>query len=698
MDPEGPPQAGGTGVAEAGPVVGDAASGPATGHPAPETTDRSATSRPRYPYLVAGLLYLALSVLLWAHVWTGHPSSVATCGCGDPASTIWFTFWPSYGISHGLDPLFSTAVGYPTGVSLVFAAFGIPLAPVTWLVGTIASLNVALTVIPVTSGLAMFALVRRWVTWMPAAFVAGLFYGFSPLVLNNLTSAHIDLTFVAVPPLIIIGLDELVIRQRRRPIPTGIVLGVLVSLQFLVGTEILVLLVIEAVMGLVLIVINVAWRNPAALRQHLRHAVTGGLVAAATSCLLLAYPVWLVVAGPAHYSGSIHPGLDLSSFGGNAQRFFVAAKPSVHGAFSAAFFRVVGGYQGPVLSAQFFGVGVLVVCVAGALIWRRQRILWLFGLLALASLVLTTSSGPYLGSLPVLKNIVPSHFVLFAYLAVAVLLGIIVDNTRTAVDLASPGRPSATQDPGPSGWRSAWRGWPGAAAGLAVAVVAIAPPAAYVAQGIPFTVEPIVLPTWFRTVAPHLRGHPVVLALPAPFSATRAVLKWTDATGRRYPLIISGKQAAMTWQALGGQRFSIVGSGGLGAGTVRTRAEDEGQNVISQVTFAYVVPPVVTSADIEAVTRALRGWRVDTVVLPDQPELPEYDQVASVPDMAALITGATGVAPVLTARAWVWNGVRRATTTDTAPSTRFPSCTAGAAGGRTGVDRVVACMLAPTSP
>ena len=62
---------------------------------------------------------------------------------------------------------------------------------------------------------------------MPAAFIGGLFYGFSPFVLTNLTSSHIDLTLVAIPPLVIICLEELLIRQRRNPVTTGVVLGVL---------------------------------------------------------------------------------------------------------------------------------------------------------------------------------------------------------------------------------------------------------------------------------------------------------------------------------------------------------------------------------------------------------------------------------------------------------------------------------------
>ena len=179
------------------------------------------------PYLIAGGTYLLLSVLMWIHVWSGHPSSVTTCGCGDTSATIWYTAWPAYAMAHGLNPLYSTAIGYPNGVNLVFAAYGIVMAPVTWLFGPVASVNVILTVSPVLSALAMFALVRRWVSWMPAAFIAGLFYGFSPFVVSNLGVAHVDFIMVAIPPLVVLCLDELLIRQERRPALVGIVLGLL---------------------------------------------------------------------------------------------------------------------------------------------------------------------------------------------------------------------------------------------------------------------------------------------------------------------------------------------------------------------------------------------------------------------------------------------------------------------------------------
>ena len=364
------------------------------------------------------------------------------------------------------------------------------------------------------------------------------------------------------------------------------------------------LLVLEAGLAVLLIVIYAARRHHA--RAHVRPAVVGGAAAGVTACVLLAYPVWLIVAGPAHYSGSIHPGLSLSSFGGSAQRFFLLARPAVHGAFSAAFFHIVGGYQGPVLSGQYFGLGALMVCLVGVAVWRRQRLLWLFGILAVVSMFLVTSSGPFIGSLPVLKNVVPSHFVLFAYLAVAVLLAVIIDNTRTALK-AEYGREATAMDPPRPGSRRGASGrWPGAAGRAGRGVHRRGTPCVHLAQGIPFTVQPIVLPNWFRTVAPHLQRRPVVLALPAPFSATKSGLKWTDTTGRRYPLILSGKQAAMTWQALSGQRFSMVGSGGLGAGTVRSGVTNAGQNVISLGDLRLPDPAGRHRYDFEAVQRALR--------------------------------------------------------------------------------------------
>jgi len=641
------------------------------------------------PFLIAGSAYLLLSVFMWIHVWSGHPSSTTACGCGDTSAAIWYTEWPAYAMVHGQNPLYSTAIGYPTGVNLVLAAYGIVMAPVTWLFGPVSAVNVVLTASAVLSALAMFALVRRWVSWMPAAFLAGLFYGFSPFVVSNLGVDHVDFVMIAIPPLVVLCLDELLIRQRRRPAAVGIVMGLLISAQFFVGVEILALMIIEAAIGIVMIVVYTAVRSPATLREHAGHAATGGVVAVLTAAVLLAFPAWFASAGPAHFSAVTHPGVQLTEYSASISDA-VFAPPVVK---NPQWQHIVGGYQGPALSAQYFGLGVVLVCLAGLIVWWKDWLLWLFAALSVVTLLLATSSGPWLAKFPLLKNVFPVHFVLFVYLAVAVVLAVIIDHTRSAIRQLGERRKAASNGP-TSGWRGASYSWSGAVAALLVAVVAMAPPAAYLAKSIPMTVEPVVLPTWFRTVAPRLPGHPVVLALPAPFTTTTPGVTWEAKGGHRYLQGISIKQAVLTWHALTGQDYSTVGTGGLGVGAKHDAGEDQGQNVITKVTFAYGSSPNVTSSDIVAVHRALSEWGVTMVVLPDQPELPSYDQVASVTAMAALISAATGARPKHMADAWVWRQVNHDNPQAYPDAARYARCMSGLPiRGVIAVHQATACVL-----
>ena len=124
--------------------------------------------------LFAGGTYLALSLFVWLHVWTGHPSSTTTCGCGDSAGAMWDVEWPAYAMTHGFSLFYSSFMNHPTGINLMAnpnqLTLSLPLFPVTWIFGPVASLNVALTLAPVLSALAMYILLRRWVSWAPAAF------------------------------------------------------------------------------------------------------------------------------------------------------------------------------------------------------------------------------------------------------------------------------------------------------------------------------------------------------------------------------------------------------------------------------------------------------------------------------------------------------------------------------------------------
>ncbi len=632
--------------------------------------------------LIASGAYLVLAVLLWWNVWSTHPTSTTTCGCGDSSLFTWFLEWPAYALSHGLNPLYSTALFHPTGVNLLSntaeVGLGVVLSPVTWLFGPVATLNVSLTLSPLLSALAMFVLVRRWVYWQPAAFVAGLLYGFSPFVLIALTDAHLMLAMAPIAPLVVICLDELLVRQTRSPVWTGVVLGLLVTVEFFIGTEVLVLMVIAAAVGVALMALYGLWHLQVLL-QRARHALVALVTAGVTAGVLLIYPVWFALAGPAHLSGPVWgPDSHLGDGGTNVHDYLLPGAPSA--TFTSLAHRL-GGYQAPTLSAQYFGIGLLAVLMAGLVLWRRDRRLWLFAAVGVISVPLSFGLQPHRWTLwrlfvrfPLMENIIPSRFLLITYLCAAVMLGIIVDRTFRGVSrwiTATPG------DRHPAAPAIARRG-AAAIAALMVAAIALGPIAGYFSSGVPLTAEPVVVPTWFRTAGPHLRGHQVLLVFPVPFALL---------------------QSAMTWQSVDGMSFSMVGGGGPGSLPSRAGNERAGQNYLGNVSIAGG-PQGVTPQEVAAVRQALDGWGVTMVVIPDPDNLPIYERLHLVRTTAVLITAATGQPPIRQAGAWVWTRVNHAGPPVAASATRLTLCGAGPPGGSVAsIQRSTACVVAtPASP
>jgi hypothetical protein len=605
----------------------------------PSLALRSFTSTRRRALLLSGGGYLALSLFVWWHVWTGHPTSTTTCGCGDSSLFTWFLAWPAYAISHGLDPLYSTYLFHPTGVNLLSntaeVGIGVVLAPVTWLLGPIATLNVALLLSTFLSALAMFVLVRRWVSWAPAAFISGLLYGFSPFILNALTDAHLMLGFAPIPPLMVACLDEILVRQRRTPLVGGAVLALLIFVQFFIGTEVLALTLIVAGIGIALLLLYGLWHREL-LRRRTCHAVRALVIAATATAILLAYPVWFTVAGPAHLSGPVWgPSSYVSYSGTNPRDYVLTSAPSAAGTLLNHAF---GGYQAPTLSDQYLGIGLLLVLLIGVILWRPDRRLWLFGTLGVISVLL--SYGLHLNEwslwrlfvrLPEMVNVTPSRFLVITYLCAAVMLGIIVDHVYTGANRWwRAGRPLSDHT------STDGRRLGGPVAALVVAAIALVPIASFYFGGLPLTTQPVVLPTWFRTVAPHLAGKQVVLAFPA------------------FALF----ETTMIWQAVDGMSYSMVGGGGPALLLQRAGTEASGQMAISHI--AFTTRPQNTPQAVAAVRHALVGWGVTMIVLPDQPNLPPYERAPHLITTVALLTAATGQRPIHQADAWVWSKLSHA--------------------------------------
>ena len=154
-------------------------------------------------HAVALACFIVPAVVLWWHVWSGHPSAALTCGCGDPAQEVWFMAWPAWAIAHLHSLLFSGAVNVPAGANLLSntsgTLVGAVLAPVTWVFGPVASTNVALTLAPALSAWACFAAIRPLVTWKAGAIPAGLVYGYSSAIVTSLAFGHVSVTVLVIP-------------------------------------------------------------------------------------------------------------------------------------------------------------------------------------------------------------------------------------------------------------------------------------------------------------------------------------------------------------------------------------------------------------------------------------------------------------------------------------------------------------------
>jgi hypothetical protein len=644
------------------------------------------TSRRWRSLLLASGAYAALSIFVWLHVWTGHPGSTTTCGCGDSAGAIWDMEWPAYALTHGFSLLYSSFMNHPTGINLManpgVLTLSLPLAPLTWLFGPVASLNFAFTLAPLFSAVATYVLLRRWVSWAPAAFIGGLFYGFCPFILVSLSQGWVNLGMAPIPPLILLCLDELLFRQRRKPTLVGVALGLLVALQFFLSTEILLMVAIVGVGGVALVIAYGVWRSPGAVMRHAPPAAVGLGVGALTSLVLLAFPTWFAMKGPARLSGLIWPNGFPQRYSNVMLNDFVHPAPASESFFLSQGWHQQGGYQGTPLSFQYFGIGVLIVILVGLVIWRRDIRLWFFGAITMFSVALSIGGAfphPWglFAHLPLFENILPGRFVLITYLSVGAMLSLTVDHCHRSVDRF---RAKAEGEAAGRSSRSQWLGLPsraGAIAAVIVAAIGIAPPAAYLASTIPITTQTVVLPTWFRDVAPHLNHKQVLLAFPTYFS---------------------GYESPSAWQAVDHMSYSMVNIGGPAGFVVRAGKERAGAAVIADTSQTSSLRNLEFD-DIAAVRNALNNWGVTVIVIPDQPDLPLYDQTPSVVTAAALMTAATGEEPIHQADAWVWKAVRTAPRPVQATGAQLQGCTADVASrGVVAVDESTACILRGATP
>ncbi len=580
----------------------------------------------RHLLLIA--LFAVPSVVLWWHVWSGHPTTSLTCACGDPAQQVWFTAWPAYAIAHLHSLVFSGAVNVPDGANLLSntsgTLVGVVLAPVTWAAGPVAATNVALTLAPALSAWGCYVALMPLVRWRPAAIPAALVYGYSAAVVTSLIFGHVSVSVLVVPPLLFTTLHEIVIRQEHSVLADGLALAGLLVVQFLISPELLVMCIFLALIGLLAVTV-VGWLQ-VQVQAHAGHALLALGLGAGAAAAVLAYPIWFGLFGPQAVTGvlfAIAPlsGLPLSGL----------LLPGTYRTTTDQFVRF-GGYLGHIgPPPNFVGAGLLVVLAESVVVARRRPLVWLLLFMTGVSAWLAVGGylkgAPswvqvllpwrYLDTWPILKEIIPNQFAFLIALFVAFLLAVGIDTFER--DL---GRWRGT-----AAWGRRTRRGVGWLVAAAVSLLALVP--VFVTAGAPLTVVPARVPPYMATVAPTLPDGTVMLTIPFAFS---------------------GSETPMFWQAVDDMHFRLAGAAlktpNAQGGPIGSGAPGSDRRILADLSLGGSRLPSGTLAEVLRVRLALYRWHVNEVVIAGQSRDPIY--------ASGFFTLTLGFGPVYDEGAWVW--------------------------------------------
>ena len=492
-------------------------------------------------WLLAAFCIYALVAL--AANWPAFPGDPGILRQGDLTQKAWFLAWTPHAVYDLQNPFYTTWLNFPTGIDLLqntqVALLGILTAPLTLVAGPVASINLLLWLaFPLSAG-AMFVLARRWVASPLAALAAGALYGFSPYMIAEST-AHLSLAFVPLPPLIFLALGEAIAGRRR----WGAVLGMLIVAQFFISAEVLATTAIVAAIAIIV----VAAMRPRTVRAAVRHGLAPIALAFSIAAVCLSYPVWVMVAGPYHYSGSAFAGgLSADLLGVIVPTSSQLVVPSGVAAFGD---KLLGGNV--IENGSYLGVPMLVLLTMLVGRFRRSIRMRFCAVMLLVCFVL--SLGPrlivnnvdtgfplpfaLLQNAPLLGSMLAVRISLYVDLFAALMVGIDLDcvirgRPRRALGGRDGAGPEARAHTGTVKRRIWW-----AVVGLAAAVTVVG----WIPRW-PYATAPAGVPPFFSSSA--IDNIPAgSVALISPYPSVEEV-------------------QPMLWQAVARMRFRIVGGYGL---------------------------------------------------------------------------------------------------------------------------------------
>lgn len=374
------------------------------------------------------LAYAAVALAFWGPWMLDAPrATILGANDVDPSVYLWFFAWWPHALGHGLNPFFTHLIFAPEGFNLTWTVSmpgpSLLLAPITLTLGDVATWNAIMFGAPVVAAWTAYALCRHLCGAALPAFVGGYVFGFSPYVLSQMQGAP-QLALVGLLPLLVL----LVIRHVEgslsdRRFVAGV--GAVIAAQLLVSTEIL---ATTAFFGAV--TLAVAWLRLPERRAALRRTAGRLAIACAGAAVVVSPVLYYLLFG--HRTLPEHA---LEAFPADLLSLVVpgallAASPG----------RVGDAVPGWATDGAYLGVPLLVL--VGLFAWRQRRnraaqvLLAAFAAAAVFGLGRTLVVGGHdthvpmpwtpFAELPFLRYAIPLRFTLYAFLAAAVIVALVL--------------------------------------------------------------------------------------------------------------------------------------------------------------------------------------------------------------------------------------------------------------------------------
>ncbi len=483
------------------------------------------------------LIYLLLACLAYWPVQPLSSSHVVTCGCYDIAEQAWFLAWTPHAILNGINPFFTHALNYPYGANLAanttMPLLGIFFAPITLLLGPISTFNLLIRLALALSATSMFLVLRRYVRYNAICFIGGLLYGFSPYMVAQ-SSLHLNLSFVALFPWMLVALDNLLIQQKHTPRRDGLILGLLATGQYFISSELLADFVILCLVAVMILAIF----NPRTAREKFFYSLYGLVWSFVPLILIAGYPIVFSLKGPEHVL-PLPPVTDQGK--PIAADLLSPVIPTSHQIIGTSAAKQTGNsfIISPGENGAYIGIPMLAMATFLLIYLRKNRVLRYLGVMTLVAFVI--SLGPQLYINGTAQNIwlpfslftritalsldIPSRYMLFVYmvLAIFICIGLTELYQRIELHLKTKNRPAPVVRLESS------------VLIFLISAIALVP----LLPALPHKEAKVNIPTYFSTAQ--------VNKIPA------------GSTVLTYPYPISNDNFSMLWQTQSGFRFNILG-------------------------------------------------------------------------------------------------------------------------------------------